>query len=334
MEYNGRAMTILNLYYAGASHYVAHLNRHATREALLVVLPEGVMVARGEKVELEISFASEEPGGRLATEVAMVTPTGGAVFKLEDALDGMILAGGATASTRAEPPVVSQVPDSVTVMEIVMDDEEPEPVEVPERVVEGPDLDADGPDDAVEPDLDAEEPAPDEATGAADEEPERELTALEKIAKRKSGPLSWPADKLQAEWTALPMSDRVRVARYGDRSGRALVARQQDKNLHAVLLSNPKLSPTEVAMLVGKSGLDAVLVKRIASNREWTSRKAVAKALISNPRLPHPQALRLLHGMTEGDLRQLARSSNLRSSMRQAVGKQLKQLETRRRGKR
>ena len=283
-------MLSLNLHYLGASHYVAHLHRHATREALLIRLPEGVTVQKGEKLELVISFDTDDPGGKLAAEVAMVTPDGGAVVRLEDALDGMVLAGGATAAKQSFPPRVSMVEDATP----------------------------------------AEEPAPEPDP----EEPEQELTALEKIAQRKTGPLSWSAEKLQAQWSTLKMSDRVRVARQGDRSARSLVLRQQDKTLHAVLLNNSKLTPNEVALMVGKSGLDPTLIKRIASTREWTSRKAVARALICNPRLPLPQAIRLLRTLNENDLQQLSRSGNLRSTVRQEVGKQLSRLEANRRGRR
>ncbi len=283
----------LNLHYPSASHYVAHLERHATREALLIRLPAGVVVQKGEKVELVISFDSDEPGGTLVAEVAMATPDGGAVVQLVDALDGQVLAGGAAAAKQSVPPRVKVAQQAAP---------EPEPVPVPE----------------------VPEPEP---------EPERELTALEKIARRKTGPLSWPMDKLQAEWASLPMSERVRVARQGDRTARSLVLRQQDKTLHAVLLSNSKLTPNEVALMVGKSSLDPAMIKRIAATREWTSRKAVARALICNPRLPLPQAIRLLHGLNEGDLKKLSRSGNLRSTVRQEVGKQLARLMARKRGR-
>ena len=272
-------MLSLNLHYVSASHYVAHLDRHATREALLIRLPGGVTVRKGEEVTLVISFTTDEPGGKLTAEVAMATPDGGAVVRLDDPLDGMVLAGGAAAAEQSDPPRVSVVQDTA-------------PAEAPA-------------------------PAPDP------EEPEQELTALEKIAQRKTGPLSWPADKLQAEWNSLTMADRVRVARQGDRSARSLVLRQQDKTLHAVLLNNSKLTPNEVALMVGKSSLDPSLIKRIASTNEWTSRKAVARALICNPRLPLPQAIRLLRGLNENDLHQLIRSGNLRSTVRQEVGRQL-----------
>ena len=188
-------MLILNLCYPGASHYVAHLDRHATREALLIRLPEGVVVQQGQKVKLVVSFTSDEPEGKLTAEVALATPDGGAVVRLDDPLDGLVLAGGVAAAELAEPPQVSVVVQNA------------------------------------------------EAEASEPREHQQELSALDKIAQRKTGPLSWPLDKLQAEWSSLAMADRVRVARQGDRSARSLVLRQQDKTLHAVLLSNSKLSP-------------------------------------------------------------------------------------------
>ena len=127
------------------------------------------------------------------------------------------------------------------------------------------------------------------------------------------------------------MAERVRVARQGDRSARSLVLRQQDKTLHTVLLNNTKLTPNEVALMVSKSSLDPTLIKRIAATREWTSHRAVARALVCNPRLPLPQAIRLLRGLNENDLRQLSRSGTLRSGVRQELTKQLSHLTARRR---
>lgn len=138
-----------------------------------------------------------------------------------------------------------------------------------------------------------------------------------------SSALSWPVEKLQAEWDNLSLPERIRVARYGNRGARLVAMRGRDRTLLAHLLTNPKISTEEIATLAGSAALDPAALRRIASNREWLRSAEVTRNLICNPKLPLPEVERLLRPLTQDELARLIKSGRLRGSVRQAVQKRL-----------
>ncbi len=151
------------------------------------------------------------------------------------------------------------------------------------------------------------------------------------VSRRKSGPLSWSFDMLQSEWSGLNMAEKARVAKWGDRSARGLVLKKGDKPLQAVLMSNPKITPNEVGILVGKPGLSADLLRRISASREWTRHLSVMRALVANPNMPLPVVTRLLRQMDLGELRRLKRSGRVRAIVKKEAEKQIARLTGKRR---
>ena len=167
------------------------------------------------------------------------------------------------------------------------------------------------------------EPEGDQAgAGDADEEDPKNKW----VSRRKSGPLSWSFDMLQAEWNGLTPAEKARVAKWGDRSARGLVLKKQDRMLHAVLLTNPKLTPNELSVLVSRPNLDPELLRRISVRREWTRHLSVTRALVCNPKLPIPQVNKLLRTMVVGELRRLSRSGRVRAVVKQEIDKQIVRL--------
>ena len=246
-----------------------------TEGAVLIPMDEAVdAIQQFQPVELLVTFVNEAPGGTLLAEVLQVIPSGIAVI-LEDPVDAVVLAGGATAADPATPPAVS--------------------VAASEATAPGEDR------------SDSEE-----------EEPQKKW-----ISRRKSGPLSWSFDMLQSQWNGLTPAEKARVAKWGDRSARGLVLKKQDRMLQAVLLTNPKLTPNEVAVLVAKPGLNPELLLRIGVSREWTRHLSVTRALVCNPKLPIPQVNRLLKTIDLGELRRLSRSGRVRTVVKREIDKQI-----------
>lgn len=138
-----------------------------------------------------------------------------------------------------------------------------------------------------------------------------------------SSALSWPVEKLQAEWDTLSMPERIRVARYGNRGARMIAMRGRDKALQVHLLSNPNISNEEVATMAGSAGLDPAALRRIASNREWLRSAEITRNLICNPKLPLPEVERLLRPLSQDELARLAKSGRLRAAVRQSIQKRL-----------
>lgn len=146
------------------------------------------------------------------------------------------------------------------------------------------------------------------------------------VSRRRSGPLSWSFDMLQSGWSGLNMAEKARVAKWGDRSARGLVLKKGDRALQSVLMTNPKITPAEVAVLVGKPGLSGELLKRIGASREWTRHLPVLRSLIANPNLPLPIITRLLRQMDLGELRRMKRSGRVRAIVKKEIDKQIARL--------
>jgi hypothetical protein len=137
------------------------------------------------------------------------------------------------------------------------------------------------------------------------------------------GPLSWSIDKLRAGWDELGFADRVRVARYGGRVARMMILRSPEKRLHAHLLSNPKITGDEVAMMASKGGLDPAVLRRISGSHEWLRHKNVVRNLVCNSKLPLPRVKRLLQRLSKEELERLSSSGKVRASVRAAIKRQL-----------
>lgn len=143
-----------------------------------------------------------------------------------------------------------------------------------------------------------------------------------------SSAISWPLEKLQAEWETLSTPERIRVARYGNRGARGVVLRSNDRALHVHLLSNAHITAEEVASLAGNAALDPSALRRIASNTDWLRSAEVTRNLVCNPKMPMPEVERLLRTLSRDELVRLSKSGRARSIVKQAVAKRLKSSKT------
>ena len=137
------------------------------------------------------------------------------------------------------------------------------------------------------------------------------------------GPLSWTIEKVQANWHELPLTDKIRLAKFGKRPVRGMIIRGQDKMMHAFVLTNPKQTPDEIAVMAGMASLDPTLLRRIASTREWLRHSAVARNLVCNPKMTVPEVKKLLNYVPIDELRRLARTGRVRAAVKRMIIRKL-----------
>jgi hypothetical protein len=172
---------------------------------------------------------------------------------------------------------------------------------------------------AVKPELPAVSlAAPREASPSPPAEDEHD-----RAAARGMGPVSWTLEKLMAEWNTLSMADRVRVAKYGKRPARGFIGRMLDSTLHNVLLSNPGITPEEVATLAGTSALDSSVLKRIISTPEYLHHSTIVRNLVCHPKATLPQVQKLIDHLSDNELRQLTKTGKVRASVKRIIIKKL-----------
>jgi hypothetical protein len=148
-------------------------------------------------------------------------------------------------------------------------------------------------------------------------------TAEDDTPAMTTGPEYWPQEKLQAEWNALTVAQRIVVARRGKLGARRMILKGQDHKLHQFVLTNPHITSGEVAAMAGMTSLAPDLLKRIATQPEWLRHGQVVRNLVCNPKLPLDVVSRLLHKMPDRELRQLARGGRVRQAVKRMIIKKV-----------
>jgi len=286
------AMVRLTLAYVDATHLAAHLEQVRTQGALLVPLPAGCDEPQQfQPIELQVELP--EGGGELVGEVLQVIPGLGVAVALRDPVAAYALTRGAGPGPQARPPTV--VIGAAAASDQTASDQ-------PEDA--GPDVSGEGLEDG-----------PPGSSGPR--------------VPRGSSAVSWPIEKLQAEWQDLPLAERIRVARHGARPARIFVMRLQDAQMHQFLLSNPHVSAEEVTILSGMGNLDPMLLKRITSSQEWLRHTGIVRNLICHPKATMQQVTRLMDKLPSDELRRLTRTGKVRASVKRLLIKKLEQREGR-----
>jgi len=118
--------------------------------------------------------------------------------------------------------------------------------------------------------------------------------------------------------------EKMQIALHGTREERAFIIRDPTaKPLHPYVLKNPQLQLDEVAAIAGLRTVAPETLKLIASRREWAQRPDIAAALLRNPKTPAPLAIQMVPYVSQSELRQLAKSSNLRAPVMKAIRKKV-----------
>lgn len=106
----------------------------------------------------------------------------------------------------------------------------------------------------------------------------------------------------------LTLPEKMQRAAACDREERFQLLRDPNKQLHPLVLRNPRIAIDEVAWAARLPSLNPDALKLIAEHPEWGQNPAVALALVRNPKTPIPVAVKLIPRLPVAELRALARS--------------------------
>jgi hypothetical protein len=120
----------------------------------------------------------------------------------------------------------------------------------------------------------------------------------------------------------MSLQEKLQLAACCDRELRLRLLRDPNKQIHPLVLRNPRIGLEEVQWAARLTTLNPEALKLIGDHPEWGQTAAIATALVRNPRTPLPVALRLVSRLPVGELRALAKSQ-VRPQVVQAAKKQL-----------
>lgn len=132
-----------------------------------------------------------------------------------------------------------------------------------------------------------------------------------------------PEGSLWERLRQLTPPQKMLLAPKADRVTRAHLLQESDPQVLLALLKNPRLSIDEVVRVAKSSFLSFQAAELILKTSAWLANLDVRLALIHNPKLPLPFALRILPTLPENELRTISRGAATSMALRQAALKRV-----------
>ncbi len=157
-------------------------------------------------------------------------------------------------------------------------------------------------------------PAGDEAVAPAGDEAEASAEGMDDDAAKVS---------LWERLRRLTPPQKMMLAGKADRFERAILVQDSDPQVLFALLKNPRLGTDEVLRVAKSSFLSFQAAELILKTQPWFANLDVRVALVHNPKLPLPFALRILPTLPDNEVRVIARGGATSMPLKQAAMKRL-----------
>lgn len=119
----------------------------------------------------------------------------------------------------------------------------------------------------------------------------------------------------------LKRGEQIRMARSGEQPQRVALERLLGKDIWEPLLHNPKITIPEVARIARKGTCPTPLLDLIVDNKSWAKSPPIRRALLTNPRLSHGAARRVLSMAPKPELRVAAKQMAYPAAIRELARK-------------
>jgi hypothetical protein len=136
---------------------------------------------------------------------------------------------------------------------------------------------------------------------------------------------------LYVQLAELTIPQKIRRATLGDSAERMLLVRDKNRLVATAAVQSPKMNENDAARIATNRQLHEDVLRIIAQNREWTRNYQIRMNLIMNPRTPFSFSSRMIPLLRENDVRALAKSKNVTTSVQTAARQQLMRKETKKR---
>lgn len=132
---------------------------------------------------------------------------------------------------------------------------------------------------------------------------------------------------LEEKLKPMTISQKIRKATLGTVSERLLLIRDPNRLVASAAAKSPLMRENEAAQISASRAVSEDVLRIIALNREFTRNYQIKLNLVQNPRTPMTFSTRMIPHLRDNDLRNLAKSKNVPSSIAQAVRQQLSRKE-------
>ncbi len=107
------------------------------------------------------------------------------------------------------------------------------------------------------------------------------------------------------------LTQKVRFALRCEKEGRSLLIRDGSRAVQFAIISNPRITEGEIAIIASSKTIDEEVLRRIAENREWVKYYPVRLALAGNSKTPINIGIKMLPTLMPQDLSLIAKSKDV-----------------------
>lgn len=116
---------------------------------------------------------------------------------------------------------------------------------------------------------------------------------------------------LYAQLLTMPMARKIKLALRGNKEARVLLARDGSRTVRRYVLMNPRISEDEIVHIARDRQADEDMLRAILHRREWMKLYQVRLGLVTNPRTPLANAIRILGTLMARDVERIAKSRDV-----------------------
>ncbi len=109
----------------------------------------------------------------------------------------------------------------------------------------------------------------------------------------------------------MTISEKIKLATLGNRDARTLLLRDANKLVALAAVTSPRITDGEILTVATSRTASADVLREVYSTRTYLKIYAIKAALVRNPKVPLPTALKLMMTLQERDIRDLARDRNV-----------------------
>jgi hypothetical protein len=113
----------------------------------------------------------------------------------------------------------------------------------------------------------------------------------------------------------MSVAEKIKLATLGNKEARTLLLRDTNKLVCMAAATSPRITDGEILALANSRTVSSDVLRYVYTNRELLKNYAMKIALVKNPKVPLPTALKMLFTLQEKDIRELARDRNVSATI-------------------
>jgi hypothetical protein len=109
----------------------------------------------------------------------------------------------------------------------------------------------------------------------------------------------------------MSVSEKIKLATLGNREARQILLRDSNRLVSLAAAESPRITDGEILTLANSKTTSADVLRYIYEKRDYVRNYAIRSALVRNPKVPLPTALKFLPTLQEKEIKELARDRNI-----------------------